>query len=85
MSAHARVNRECRLGGSSGLYFGSFPTALLSKVSWYKLRELSDAYTVTEQLSRGTKKGGRDGRTGLRDEFSVLKPAGEQPGERTKG
>lgn len=45
MSAQARVNRECRLGGSRGLYFGSFPTAVWSRVSWYKLRALSDVDT----------------------------------------
>jgi hypothetical protein len=42
VSAQARVNRECRVGGSRGLYFGSFPAAVWSRVSWYKLRALSD-------------------------------------------
>ena len=54
MSAQARVNRECRLGGSRGLYFGSLPTALFSSVSWYKLRALSDVDTGEKVRRRET-------------------------------
>lgn len=84
MSAHARVNRECRLGGSRGLYFGSLATALLSRVSWYKLRALSDVDTA-EGVRRGPIERRRNGLTGLRNKFSVLEPAREEPGNRTKG
>ena len=39
------MNREWKLGGRRGLYFGSLSMALASKVSWYMLKALRDADT----------------------------------------
>jgi len=53
-------------------------------VSWYKLRALSDVDTA-EGVRRGPIERRRNGLTGLRNKFSVLEPAREEPGNRTKG
>jgi hypothetical protein len=84
VSAHARVNRECRLGGSSGLYFGTFPAALWSKVSWYKLRALTDADTTTRKINKGWNngEGRRDGQASETSSASLKRPGRSQVSER---
>jgi hypothetical protein len=53
-------------------------------VSWYKLRALSDVDTVGNNVRRRPTEIWRNGLTGLRNQFSVLEPAREEPGNRTK-